>query len=152
MQGVERHDAPKPVLAQPVHRPVVFQDADRLQQAVERSFLAEEFLDANRSHERRQDHRCQQQGGQPLLAHEFEAVRQPGQRQRQHERSQSAAHRQQERVAQSLHVAGIVEHFFDVDKRNPVGVAHERAAQSLYHRVQEEDREERGGQHVDENG
>ncbi len=122
-----------------------------MQEGVEAAFLAEDFFDADGPDERRQDHRREQQRGERLLAGKLVVVAQPGERHRQREGRQRAGDGQQEGVAQPLDVHRIAKDFRDVVQRE-VLPGEERHAQGLRDGIEEEHREERGRQRINESG
>ena len=129
------------------------EQADIVQQRIERPFLPEDFADADGADEGRQDHGHEQQGGEDFLAGKLETIRQPGEGHAERERSEGAGDREEKGIEQAFEVDRIAEDLRDVSEgERPAGRPVKSAAQGLRDREQEEQREERGRQRVDEDG
>ena len=103
-EGVDQRDAEKLVRAEPVEGPPMRPQAEVDDQAVERTVLAEDLLDADGADERRQDHRHEDEGSEKALQRKKEAVRVEGEGQGDQQGERRGGQREQEGIAQAAQI------------------------------------------------
>ena len=152
VQRIERDHAPHPPGAEPVDGLARAEHTQFHEQRIERAVLAEHLPNADGSDERRQDHRHEDRRGEELFPRKLKPVRHKSQRQREGQRRDRAATREQQRVAQSFEVDAVAENLTDEIPRHPPIRIHKGSRQHRPDRPHKKTREERGGERIDEPG
>ena len=122
MQGVHHDDSPKATLAEPVDGILGVHEAHRLQQGIERAFLAEYLFNADGTDKRRQDHRYEDDPRENALPGKDVAIAEKGEGKGKKYRQNRARDGKQEGVNQAFKVDGISKNLYDVGRSQcPIG-------------------------------
>ena len=150
MQRVQRDDAPHAPGAEPIDRAIHRDEVEMVEHGVERAVLPEHLADADRADKRRQDEWHEQQAGEKFLSGKIKAIRHERERQRDGQRRERAAHREEERVAQTFEIDAIAEDLGDeVEGEMPIRIE-ERARDRRADRPDKEAAEEGEREEIDE--
>ena len=144
-EGLDQDDPEEWARRKPIKGPTRRAQAERDEQGVDRAVLPEDLLDANRAHERRQNHRNQQEGGQQALARIPVPVGKQGEGHRNQQSQHRGRDRQQEGVLQAPEIQRIRKQLTQRGEAEASVGVNETALEDLEDRPKEEHGKEHRG-------